>query len=378
VIFYDRRGWMAADCGQGALRINDIPTPIQSLKSGDLLAGRDNRQWVFSAHCSAAARPVFPRRTGRPAVVIESSQQLGDWSIIGESNSARRLREELTRLARTSSNLLISGEIGVGKRHFARALHAIRDHRRWIVVECPLVRPEDILGTLEQALVPPGSPGAAEPGVAHVILDDVGTLSAESQTALLELAGRMAQYRWRGAYGNGGPRFVSTATTTAAAGPTFGLSDRLFEKLAVAQLQIDPLRSRLSDLRDLAEHFLRGSPLAQPDSPRMIPDERLQELVMYDWPGNLAELQLEIERWLLLRQTMAPFRWTWQPRSNLPAGAAWRPISLEEVEREHIAASLQAMNWTKSRVARVLGIERSTLDRKIKRYGISPPPSPQQ
>ena len=164
---------------------------------------------------------------------------------------------------------------------------------------------------------------------------------------------------------------MTTSIGTSAPAPR--LKTRLHAKLSIVQVVTEPLRSRPEDIAPLAERFLLHSPYRQETSSKVLSRGRLDELVRYDWPGNVAELRLEMERLLLLEQVGRPD--AMGPRAPVAEGqpVGWSPISLEQLEREHIARTLEAFNWTKSRAAGALGIERSTLDRKIKRYGMTRP-----
>jgi Nif-specific regulatory protein len=158
----------------------------------------------------------------------------------------------------------------------------------------------------------------------------------------------------------------------------------LYFRLHVVVLNVEPLRNRPGDVELLAEHF-RQKFVAKVGRPiDGFTREALDVLRAYDWPGNVRELQNTIERAVILcrgdRIGLADIRLSRlgaDSAVSFPAVAVepseFRELPLEEVERVHILATLEHTDWNKSRAAQVLGIERSTLDRKLKRYQVDRP-----
>jgi Nif-specific regulatory protein len=154
----------------------------------------------------------------------------------------------------------------------------------------------------------------------------------------------------------------------------------LFFRLQVIEMRVAPLRDRRGDIPILAEHFLHRFVRETGRKIRGFTPAALTKMQDYDWPGNVRELRNVIERavalgngphldtadiWLSsLDAVLAPADPT---RTDHPA---FRPQSLEEIEREHIGRTLNHTDWNKSQAATILGIERSTLDRKIKLYDL--------
>jgi DNA-binding NtrC family response regulator len=151
----------------------------------------------------------------------------------------------------------------------------------------------------------------------------------------------------------------------------------LFFRLQVVQLDVPPLRDRIADIPILAEFFLKRFVRETGRKIRGFSPEVMDKLTAYRWPGNVRELRNVIERAVALGS--GPFIeasdiWL----SELGAGmqvvsvdsGAYRPESLDEVEKRHILETLKHTDWNKSQAAAILGIERSTLDRKIKTYGL--------
>jgi Nif-specific regulatory protein len=149
----------------------------------------------------------------------------------------------------------------------------------------------------------------------------------------------------------------------------------LFFRLQVVEIQIPPLRDRRSDIPILAEHFLSRFMRETGRKLHGFTPEAMRKLTDYHWPGNVRELRNVIERAVALGSgNILDAGDIWlsslesAPQSTSSAESVYQPISLNEVEKRHILATLQHTDWNKSQTAIILGIERSTLDRKIKGY----------
>jgi Nif-specific regulatory protein len=139
---------------------------------------------------------------------------------------------------------------------------------------------------------------------------------------------------------------------------------------------VPPLRDRPEDVEPLAEHFLRRYAREFGRKIKGFSPAAMTKLAAHPWPGNVRELRNVIERAVALSTTAtveAEELWlgTATPPKPLPGGSAYEALSLDEVEKRHILLTLTHTDWNKSRAAELLGIERSTLDRKIKGYGLS-------
>jgi Nif-specific regulatory protein len=146
----------------------------------------------------------------------------------------------------------------------------------------------------------------------------------------------------------------------------------------VVEIRVPPLRERKTDVPLLADHFLRRFVLETGRKIRGFTPAALKKMEEYHWPGNVRELRNVVERAVALGT--APLLdvgdiWlsSLEAAGPAPAGggeAAYEAVSLEEIEKRHIIKTLAHTDWNKSQTAGILGIERSTLDRKIKAYGL--------
>lgn len=152
----------------------------------------------------------------------------------------------------------------------------------------------------------------------------------------------------------------------------------LFYRLQILEVHVPPLREHPEDLPELAHHFLERACQRLGRPSLHLTSEALRALTQYSWPGNVRELRSVMERAAVLSDelTLGPYDLHIHPLSSqaAPADGQWQPpyvpISLDELERHHILQTLSKTNWVIREAARILGINRSTLDRKLERFGL--------
>jgi Nif-specific regulatory protein len=143
-------------------------------------------------------------------------------------------------------------------------------------------------------------------------------------------------------------------------------------------MRVAPLRERRDDVAELADHFLKRFIRETGRKIRGFTPAALQKMQNYNWPGNVRELRNVVERAVALGSgPMLDAGDIWlsslevlDPKTGAPGGAVYQSLALETIERQHIEATLDHTDWNKSKAAEILGIERSTLDRKIKLYDL--------
>jgi Nif-specific regulatory protein len=155
----------------------------------------------------------------------------------------------------------------------------------------------------------------------------------------------------------------------------------LYFRLRVVEMFVPPLRKRPEDIVELANYFLDRYIVETGRKIRGFTPEALHVMQKYRWPGNVRELKNVIERAVVLARgdfldtddlNLSNIATAGESAEVAPR-STFEPLSLDEVERKHIHATLRATGWNKSRTAAILGVERSTLDRKIRRYDLKPP-----
>ena len=146
----------------------------------------------------------------------------------------------------------------------------------------------------------------------------------------------------------------------------------LYFRLQVVEIAVPPLRERRSDIPLLAEHFLAKFAAETGRRVLSFTPAALEKMERYDWPGNVRELRNVVERAVALAKTPALDTVDiWLSTLSSPEiRQEYEPLTLDEVEKRHILKTLEHTDWNKSQAALILAIERSTLDRKIKGYGI--------
>lgn len=291
---------------------------------------------------------------------------------------SQALLELTRRVAQAPTTVMIRGESGVGKDLLAQLLHLLGANAAepLVKIDCASLPPDlvesELFGYERGAFTgaDQSKPGRMElAGRGTLVLDEVAALALPLQAKLLRVLEEKKFERL------GGRATVSIAARLVAltnadleqAVAQHSFREDLFYRLNVLPLRIPPLRERRADIRPLAEHFLqRFAQVHQRPAARLTPDA-LQALETYDFPGNVRELRNALERALIyggdeLGVADLP------PQVAGRGGAPSQEKTLEEVEKEYIAAALQRHRGRKSETAKVLGISRKTLLEKRKRY----------
>jgi DNA-binding NtrC family response regulator len=318
----------------------------------------------------------------------------GAGAMIGRSPEMEKLYRILSKVAQSSHPVLILGESGTGKELVARTIHAYgpQAHQPFLPVDCASLAPtlieSELFGYVKGAYTgavraKDGLLVSADSGT--VFLDEVGELPLELQAKLLR-ALQEKEVRPVGATHQVPikARIVAATNQDLAAMVEKGTFRKdLFYRLNVVNLRLPALRDRREDIPLLAAHFLdrvsreRGQEFA-------LSDEALRTMMGHDWPGNVRELENAVERACtmssgpVLHLGDLPTQLQQQALAVRRAGAetdagdgAAAPVkTLAETEREAILGAIRALKGDKLRAARMLGIGKTTLYRKLKEYGI--------
>jgi len=304
--------------------------------------------------------------------------------IVGTSPFATNLREYLGKVARTDTNVLITGETGTGKELVATAIHrsSLRHSRAMISINCAAL-PDSLLESelfgydrgaftgAENAYA--GKLRLAEGGT--VCMDESGELSPYAQAKLL----RALESRELFPLGARRPVRIDVRFIAATNQEIEHLVDArqfrrdLYYRLNVARLSLQPLREHREDLPALIQHYTerlnteRGTHVQAPTP------ELLSCLLAYEWPGNVRELRNLVEG-VFIDPPAGPFGFR-----NIPEGfrRIFEPlVRTPPDERERLLEVLRATHWNKSRAAATLQWSRMTLYRKLSKYQIEFPPPP--
>ena len=313
--------------------------------------------------------------------------------LIGESPNMAALREEIARAAPTGATVLIRGESGVGKELVARAIHfgSPRRNESFICMNCAALSESllesELFGHEKGAFTGATDRKFGKFEQAHngtIFLDEVGEMSTSVQAKFLRvLEGHPFERIGGGTPIQANVRVVAATNTDLEAAVKSGRFRKdLYFRLHVVEIAVDPLRDRLGDLPLLANYFLERFSRKSDSPVKRFSESALDALMSYDWPGNVRELQNAVERAAILSAGLQVAKSDIQ-LSALGSSESletlgtrsgdYRQVSLETVEQEHILATLERTKWNKSKAAQILKIERSTLDRKLKRYQVSRP-----
>ncbi len=301
-------------------------------------------------------------------------------NIIGVSSEMQKIFEMIMDISGTDVPVLITGETGTGKELVAKAIHAksLRKHGPFIPINCGAF-PEHLLETELFGHEKGAFTGAhrAKKGrieMSHggtLFLDEVGEIPLKMQVDLLRVLETKSFHRV------GGTEEIKVDFRVIAATNRNLLEEirkgnfrqDFYYRLNVISLHVPPLRERPEDIPVLAEHFMRRYSRETNKSIDTITPEAMEVLKSYPWPGNVRELQNAIERAVVITKKrcldMEEFSFLQVPRKDVEEAK-----SLEEIEKAHIEAMLRAHNWNISRTARALKINRVTLHKKIKKYGL--------
>jgi Nif-specific regulatory protein len=326
---------------------------------------------------------------------LKLREQLGiENELVGNSASIQGLKTKIGRIAPTDATVLIRGESGVGKELVARAIHFTSRRRNgpFVCMNCAALTESllesELFGHEKGSFTGATSRKIGKFEQAHkgtLFLDEVGEMGPGIQSKFLRV---LEGHPFERVGGNTPIQVdvrVVAATNRdlerAVEGSTFRKD--LYFRLHVVEIVVDPLRDRLEDTEVLARHFLQAFSAKTGRNVRDFTPAALDKLAAYDWPGNVRELQNAVERAVILCMgelvgasdiQLSGLGGGDEHRSAVAASSGgFGDITLEALEQQHILAVLDRTNWNKSHAAQILGIERSTLDRKLKRYQVSRP-----
>jgi DNA-binding NtrC family response regulator len=310
-------------------------------------------------------------------------------NIIGRSVGMQEIFSLIRRVSASPANVLITGESGTGKELVARAIHAHspRKGRPFVAVNCAAI-PDNLLeselfGYKRGAFTDARSDRAGllvEADGGTLFLDEVAELPLGLQPKLL----RVLQDREVRPLGANRPervdvRLIAATNRDIEARLKAGeMREDLYYRLNVIQLQLPPLRARNEDLLPLADHFLARAAERSGKPLKGFSEAAKKVLIGYHWPGNVRELENVVERAVALceREIVGPedLPPSMRERRNQDrlAAALAQGLTLEELEREYIERVLDAEGGNKTRAAQRLGLDRTTLYRKLEEYAASP------
>jgi two-component system, NtrC family, response regulator AtoC len=371
---------------------HDMATTILAMKAGafDYI----HKPIDIQAFDVALDRALEVRRLSRGSdyLSVEANRSFKMDDIVGTSASMQQLFKDVGRVAASRATVLIQGESGTGKELIARVIHSYSaPSKPFIGINCSAIvdtlLESELFGHEKGAFTgalqaKPGKFELAEDG--SIFLDEIGELSGNLQAKLLRVLQEREVERVGGVRRIAIKARILAATnrdlqTEVSAGR---FREDLYQRLKVVTLALPPLRERPEDLPSLVEHLLLKINQRLHKNLRRVPRDVLEKLQRRAWPGNVRELENVLTRAAVLSQgdmlleehlieQPAPL-----PRS-LPHLAAQakahsdRIQTLDEIEREHIERVWAFTNGHRGKTCQLLGISRPTLERKLRKYGLS-------
>ena len=322
----------------------------------------------------------------------EVSLLRGAHQLVGQSEPMRRINEIIQTAAGSDATVLVQGESGTGKEIIANAIHAQSRRTRGPLVKmnCAAV-PETLLESELFGHEKGAFTGADRRRIGRFEQADGGTLFLDE---VCEMHPRLQAKFLRALQEREIERLGSSATipvdTRIIAATNRDLQkaleegvlrEDLYYRLNVILLRVPPLRERMDDVPILAMHFLRKYAAREHSSMSSIAEEALNVLLSYSWPGNVRELENAIERAAVLGKG-EQLRARDLPPQVHRGGDDERPLipahlTLEEIEKLAIAQALRLTGGNKSEAAERLGIHRTSIYDKMRRYGIEWNPQPE-
>jgi len=364
---------------------SDMKKAIQCIKNGayDYI----NKPYEFEELILTVNRAIEHRNLLVTTVLLskEISKKHSE-KIIGDSKSLHRVLNLANKAAQSDSNVLVEGETGTGKELFAEYIHkqSARKDKPFVVINCASLPDQliesELFGHEKGAFTDAKSTKQGLVEIAHggtLFLDEIGELSLALQPKLLRFL-ENGEYRRIGGVTNlnSNVRVIgATNRNLLEEADSKNFRRDLLFRLNVITLTIPPLRERKEDIIILANYFLQAkSPVR---SPKRLSMEAAQILEDYNFTGNVRELEHIIERAIIFAE--GDFI---NPEDlNLPNAAAYKSsgsinsvdipseiLSMEDLERWHIAKVLDANRWDRTQTANQLGISPKTLYTKIKKY----------
>lgn len=309
---------------------------------------------------------------------LGSAVILADW--VGCTPESMEIRKSIATAALANGNVVILGEDGSGRRLVAELLHRHGRNRAasFLPVDLVSLPPGELDRLFDELMEAVGSgqgayANGARPGTLY--LAELTALASEDQTSLLRRLEEPLPFRI----------MASAHPSIAEAARRGRFDEATLRSLGKIRLTIPPLRTRRGDVPLLIDHFLKRACERFELKPLGIPASAVENYSNYDWPGNVAELAMMIERAVSIASavkfdgTTLPEQFCSPPSLTVPQGSRLKDISLREliadIEKRLILQTLERVDGSQKRAAEELRLNPTTLHEKMKRYKILPSPA---
>ncbi|MFH1680809.1 MAG: sigma-54 dependent transcriptional regulator [Candidatus Eisenbacteria bacterium] len=315
------------------------------------------------------------------------------YRIVGESDAIKKILRTIEKVGPTGGRVLITGSNGTGKELVARALHAAspRAKRPFVEVNCAAIPEEliesELFGHEKGAFTGATSLRIGKFELADggtLFLDEVGDMSLSAQSKVLRALelGEVARVGGRGTRRVDVRVFAATNKEIGREVREGRFREDLYYRLNVVPIHVPALVERKEDIPTLARHFLDRYCKQNGLRPKDLTDEVIDLFLHHDWPGNVRELRNTIERIIILSESeriaVSDVVFSGLPGSGagdpVPSDATFQEFK-DKAERDFLLTKLEENNWSVSRTARELGMQRSNLYKKIEKFGLKRPSS---
>lgn len=312
---------------------------------------------------------------------------------VGMSSAINHLKQQIEKVSKTNSRILISGPSGAGKELTARVIHGASSRRNgpFVVVNAAAIVPdrmeEELFGVEANGSGPRKIGALEEAHGGTLYIDEIGDMQRETQNKILRVLVEQSFLRVGGSQRvNVDVRIISSTARDLEAEISRGrFREDLFHRLAVVPLGVPGLSERREDVPELVEHFVKRICRQTGLPARVVAPDAMAVLQAHDWPGNVRQLRNNIERLLILAhgETSDQITADMLPPEigkMLPAtpgrdgGEHLMAMPLRDArevfEREYLSAQVARFGGNISRTAEFVGMERSALHRKLKSLGV--------
>ncbi|MFH2013327.1 MAG: sigma-54 dependent transcriptional regulator [Pseudomonadota bacterium] len=309
-------------------------------------------------------------------------------NLIGKSKVMQDVFDLIRRISSSKSTVLIYGRSGTGKELVAKAVHynSPRKDKPFVAVNCSAI-PETLLESELFGHVKGAFTGAIatrkglfeEANGGTIFLDEIGNISSAIQVKLLRVLQEREIRRVGGSENiKVDIRLIAASNQNLEEAVNRGeFREDLFYRLNVINIKLPDLKDRMDDVPLLANHFLKKYTKGNNEDIKSISKDAMNLLLEYNWPGNVRELENVIERAIALARYEEILQEDLPSKiRNIQMTANWKEVlpenvTIEELERDYIVKTLKKTKGHKINTANILGIDRRTLYRKIKKYNIT-------
>ena len=365
----------------------DIQLAVEAMKHGAadfIVKPWDNEKLEATVHSSyqhAIAKTELAQLKSKHSH-LSRAMSSPDAEIIGNSSVMRSVLATVSKVAETDANVLLLGENGTGKELIAKLLHSqsARKDLPFIKVDVGALTPalfeSELFGHKKGAFTDARENKIGRMELANggtLFLDEIGNLSLALQVKLLSVI----QNREIFPVGSSQPvgidiRLICATNIDLHESVQKGeFREDLVYRINTVELTLPSLRSRVEDIPLLVKHFVKIYSQKYRKEFKSVTEEAIKYLQKYSWPGNVRELQHAVERAVIMGENRELTRNDFLLSSKREAVDKKDTLNLEDMERRAIINAIQKYNGNMSKVAQELGVGRTTLYRKLVKYGLS-------